>query len=81
MWGLVMDAEFFVIMPATTGWDVYHGMEGQGCYATWDEALHVADVMAAARRKEGDVTTAVIVELGSRDSAVVSMYAKGAFAD
>lgn len=75
-----MDAEFFVIMPATTGWDVYHGMDGQGCYATWEEAVHAADVMAVARRNEGDVTTAVIVELGSRDSAVVSMYAKRACA-
>lgn len=71
-----MDAEFFVIMPAATGWDVYHGMEGQGWYTTWDEAVQAADVMAAARRNEGDITTAVIVELGSRDSAVVSMYAK-----
>lgn len=49
MWGLAMDAEFFVIMPATTGWDVYHGMEGQGFCATWDEAVHAADEMAAAR--------------------------------
>ena len=49
MRGLAMDAEFFVIMPATTGWNVYHGMERQGFCATWDEAVHAADEMAAAR--------------------------------
>ena len=49
MWGLAMDAEFFVIMPAKTGWDVYHGVEGQGFCATCDEAVHAAYEMAAAR--------------------------------
>ena len=73
-----MDAEFFVIMPAETGWDIYHGMEGQGFYATWEEAVHAADSMAAARRNDCDITTAVVVELGCRDAAVVSMYAKRA---
>jgi len=73
-----MDAEFFVIMPAMTGWDVYHGMEGQGWFATWNDAVVAADAMAVARRDAGDTTTAVVVELASRDTAVVSMYAKHA---
>jgi hypothetical protein len=73
-----MDAEFFVIMPSANGWDVYHGMEGQGQFTTWNEAVVAADAMAIARRNIGDISTAVIVELASRDTAVVSMYAKRA---
>jgi hypothetical protein len=71
-----MDAEFFVIMPSATGWDIYHGMEGQGWFATWNDAVVAADAMAVARRNNGDICTAVIVELASRDTAVVSMHAK-----
>lgn len=77
---LGMDAEFFVIMPAATGWDVFHGMQGQGWFATWCDAVVAADLMAEARRDDAGVTTAVVVELKSRDSAVVSLYAKRACA-
>lgn len=70
-----MDAEFFVIMPALTGWDVYHGMDGQGWFARWDDALEAADVMAEARHESSGVPTAVVVEMRNRDAAVVSTYA------
>ena len=75
-----MDAEFFVIMAVATGWDVYRGMEGQDSYSAWEEAVHAVDTKAALRHNLGDVCTAVIVELGNRDCAVVSMYAKRACA-
>jgi hypothetical protein len=70
-----MNAEFFVIMPSLSGWDLYHGMEGCGWFARWDDALEAADVMAEARHEAAGVPTAVIVELRSRDAALVTMYA------
>lgn len=70
-----MDAEFFVIMPAMTGWDLYHGMEGRGWFARWDDALEAADVMAGARHDAAGVATAVVVEMRNRDAALVSVYA------
>lgn len=73
-----MDAEFFVIMPATNGWDVFHGMEGQGWFGNWGDAVEAADIMAEARRDAVGITTAVVVEMESRDSAVVSVYAGNA---
>lgn len=64
-------------MPATTGWDVFHGMQGQGSFATWGEAVEAADLMAEARRDAANITTAVVVEMKGRDSAVVSVHACG----
>ena len=71
----MMDAEFFVIMPAMTGWDLYHGMEGCGWFARWGDALEVAGVMAGARHDATGVATAVVVEMRNRDAALVSVYA------
>ena len=70
-----MDAEFFVIMPAMSGWDVFHGMDGQGWFARWDDAVEAADVMAMARNEAAGVPTAVVVEMRNRDAAVVTTYA------
>ena len=70
-----MDAEFFVIMPAMHGWDLYHGVEGCGWFAKWGDALEAADVMAGARHDVAGVPTAVVVEMRNRDAAVVSVYA------
>lgn len=69
-----MDAEFFVIMPSLSGWDVYHGMDGQGWFARWDDALEAADVMAMARHEAEGVPTAVVIEMQNRDAAVVTTY-------
>ena len=70
-----MNAEFFVIMPALTGWELYHGMKGQGWFARWDDALEAADVMAGARHEATGVPTAVIAELKDRDAAIVCVHA------
>ena len=70
-----MDAEFFVVMPSMNGWDVFHGMEGQGWFAKWDDAVEAADVMAVARNEVAGVPTAVILDMRNRDAAVVSTYA------
>jgi hypothetical protein len=70
-----MDAEFFVIMPAIHGWDLYHGMEGRGWFARWDDAREAADVMAGARHDATGVATAVVVEMHNRDAALVSIHA------
>lgn len=70
-----MDAEFFVTMPAIHGWDLYHGMEGQGWFEKWGDALEAADIMAGARHEATGVPTAVVVEMRNRDAAVVSVYA------
>ena len=69
-----MDAEFFVIMPALSGWDVFHGMDGQGWFARWDDAVEAADVMAEARHEAAGVATAVVVEMRNREAAVVATY-------
>lgn len=55
-----MEAEFFVIMPAMSGWDLYHGMEGCGRFAKWGDALEAADVVAGARHDAVGVSTAVV---------------------
>jgi hypothetical protein len=68
-------AEFFVIMPSLSGWELYHGMQGQGWFARWDDALEAADVMAEARHQLAGVATTVIVEMGGREAAIVSVYA------
>jgi hypothetical protein len=70
-----MDAEFFVIMPAMTGWELYHGTEGRGWFARWDDVLEAADVMAEARHQAAGVPTTVVVEMKDRDAAIVSVYA------
>ena len=70
-----MEAEFFVIMPAMHGWDLYHGMEGCGWFAKWGDALEAADVMAGARHEAAGVTTAVVVEMQNREAAFVSVHA------
>ncbi|RYZ75058.1 MAG: hypothetical protein EOP91_00285 [Lysobacteraceae bacterium] len=70
-----MKAEFFVIMPSLSGWELYHGMQGQGWFARWDDALEAADVMAEARHHLAGVATTVIVEMGGREAAIVSVYA------
>ena len=70
-----MDAEFFVILPAMSGWGLYHGVEGQGWFAKWADALEAADIMAGARHDAAGVPTAVVVEMRNRDAAVVSVYA------
>lgn len=71
-----MDAEFFVIMPAMTGWELYHGTEGRGWFARWTDALEAADVMAEARHEAAGVPTTVVVEMQNRgDAAIVSVYA------
>ena len=46
-----MNAEFFVITPSLTGWQLYHGMEGRGWFARGDDAVEAADVMAGAGTK------------------------------
>jgi len=70
-----MDAKFFVIMPAISGWDVFHGVDGQGWFPRWDDAVEAADVMAVARHEATGVPTAVVVEMRNRDAAVVTIYA------
>ena len=70
-----MHAEFFVVMPSMAGWELYHGMEGQGWFARWDDALEAADVMAEARHEAAGVSTTVVVEMKNRDAAIVSVYA------
>lgn len=75
MLGFRMDAEFFVIMPAMSGWDLYHGIEGCGWFAKWGDALEAADIMAGARHDATGVTTAVVVEMRNRDAAVISVHA------
>lgn len=63
-----------MIMPALSGWDVYHGMDGQGWFTRWDDALEAADVMAETRHEIAGVATAVVVEMRNRDAAVVTTY-------
>jgi hypothetical protein len=70
-----MDAEFFVVMPSMTGWELYHGMEGQGWFARWDDALEAAGVMAETRHEVAGVPTMVIVDMKGRDAAIVRVYA------
>ena len=70
-----MHAEFFVVMPSMAGWELYHGMEGQGWFARWDDALEAAGVMAEARHEAAGISTAVIIEMKDRDAAIVSVYA------
>lgn len=70
-----MNAEFFVITPSMTGWQLYHGMEGRGWFARWDDALEAADVMAGARHEAAGVATAVIAEMKNRDAAIVCVHA------
>lgn len=62
-------------MPAMTGGDLYHGMEGRGWFAKWGDALEAADVMAGARHDAAGVPTAVVFEMRNRDAAVVSVHA------
>lgn len=57
------------------GWDVFHGMDVQGWFAKWDDAVEAADVMAVARHKAAGVPTAVMVEMRNRDAEVVAAYA------
>ena len=61
-------------IPDTPGWDVCHGMQGQGSFACWEEAVKAGDGLAESRRDAAGVTTAVVLEMKSRDSAVVSLY-------
>lgn len=70
-----MNTEFFVIMPAQTGWELYHGMKGQGWFACWNDALEAADAMAGARHRSAGVPTAVIAEMRDRDAAIVCVHA------
>lgn len=70
-----MDAEFFVVMASMTGWEIYHGTDGQGWFARWDDALEAAEVMAEARHEAAGVSTTVIVEMKDHDAAIVSVYA------
>lgn len=65
-------------MPSLSGWDVYHGMEGQGWFARWDDSLEAADVMAEARHESSGTAAAVVVEMRNRDAAVVSTYGQPA---
>ncbi len=50
-------------------------MDVQGWFAKWDDAVEAADVMAVARHEAAGVPTAVVVEMRSRDAAVVAAYA------
>jgi hypothetical protein len=69
-----MDAECFVIMPATPGWNIYHGACHQNWYSRWDEAAVAADIMAAAHHDTAGVLTAVILEVAGNESALISIY-------
>lgn len=70
-----MDAEFFIIMPSLTGWQLYHGSQGKGWFAGWGDALEAADVMAGARHDATGAPTAVVVNMKNRDAAIVTVYA------
>ncbi|MEP6906678.1 MAG: hypothetical protein ABI858_01665 [Pseudoxanthomonas sp.] len=64
----------FTIVSASTGWQLYQGDQGRQWFASRDDAMETADLMAASLHAHHGIPTAVVMDMAGRESVMLMCH-------
>jgi hypothetical protein len=61
----------FTIVSASSGWQLYEGDQGRLWFASRNDAMETADLMATSLHRQHGIPTAVVMDMAGRESVMV----------
>jgi len=61
----------FTLVSARSGWQLYEGDQGRLWFASRNDAIETADLMATSLHQQHGIPTAVVMDMAGRESVML----------
>jgi hypothetical protein len=64
----------FTIVSARSGWQLYEGDQGRSWFASRNDAMETADLMATSLHEQHGIPTAVLMDMAGRELVMLMSH-------
>lgn len=69
-----MQRLIFTLVSAHSGWQLYEGDQGRLWFASRNDAMETADLMAMSLHENHGIPTAVVMDMAGRESVMLMSH-------